>query len=431
MTPLTLTDAEIRAAFGRRVERGRPGDIRDLVIAAIASTPQRWSWQARAAEVLSRPDRRLAMPALVAVVLLIVAMMAIALVGSHDPVPPSPGQRLVFISGGVLYVAGPPGEAPSIVWNEPGTAMLSRLERVDASSVVVKRAPGGIYVVNLITSVPRLLAADGELLALSPDHRRVAIGLDRPDGPHVEIVEIASGLLIADLTVTPTFVFPATPQIGPQNGLTGGPRAWSPDARWLLGHGLDTDASATSGWIYQLDIQTGVIHDLVVGLCCGLHQPNPVLSPDGARVVFVDYHDGGQGETCDFRCGTLWSLELTTGARTQLTPTAGSEIGPVFSPDGAAIAYMEFRGGFGYDLAVIRADGTSRQQLTRSGDLFAPAANLQPDVYLSWDADGLGLTFTRWPPGVRGETERELWHIALDGLVEQRLGTFLIAEFAR
>jgi hypothetical protein len=50
-----------------------------------------------------------------------------------------------------------------------------------------------------------------------------------------------------------------------------------------------------------------------------------------------------------------------------------------------------------------------------------------------WDPDGAGLTFMRWPPGadrVWG-VELELWHLALDGLVEQRLGTFTLVEFAR
>src|SRR5207249_270643 len=100
---------------------------------------------------------------------------------------------------------------------------------------------------------------------------------------------------------------------------------------------------ATSGWIYQLDLQTGQIRDLATNLCCGLNNPNPVLAPDGSSVVYVDYHSQvawpsyGPKDPCDLRCGTLWSLDPTTGTRRQITvePDGGSDIRPVFSPDGS------------------------------------------------------------------------------------------------
>lgn len=427
MTTLTLTDAEIRAAFERRAERGRPGDIRGFVMAGIETEPQRWSWQARATEAFSRSDRRRAIVVLAAVALLLAATLAIGLVGRHDQPPNRSGRGLVFISGGDLWVADVNGAHPRLVWDMPGTMIASRPTWVDPDTMLVQEISGGVYAVDVRTSTPRLLAQAGALLAVSADHLRVAIGLDRPDGPHLSIVEISSGLQVVDTIVQPAFTLPATPQIGPQVGLTGGPHAWSPDGRWLLGEGFDTDASATSGWIYRLDIQTGEIHDLATDLCCGLHKPNPVLAPDGSRVVYMNFHQAGQGEICDFRCGTLWSLDPVTRSRQRLTATAGSEIGPVFSPDGSWIAFAEYVGP-GYDVAIVRSDGTGRRKLTNIGDVYAPVANIEPYVYLAWDADGVGLTFMR---GLGLDTQHELWHVALDGLVERRLGTFLVAEFAR
>jgi hypothetical protein len=287
---------------------------------------------------------------------------------------------------------------------------------------------GGVYAVDLRTSTPRLLAEAGALLAVSPDHRQVAIGFVRPDGPHLAIVEVASGAQVADRIVRPAFVAPANPQIGPQGGLTGGPHAWSPDGRWLLGQGFDTDASVTSGWIYQLDVQTGEIHDLATELCCGLHKPNPVLAPDGSSVVYMNFHEVAPSDTtCDFRCGTLWSLDPLTGTRRQLTAEAGSEIGPVFSPDGSWVAFAEYVGS-GYDVSIVRQDGTGRRKLTDIGDVYAPVANLEPYTYLAWDADGAGLNFLRGP---NRQTEWQLWHVNATNLQLQRLGTITAAEFAR
>ena len=43
-----------------------------------------------------------------------------------------------------------------------------------------------------------------------------------------------------------------------------------------------------------------------------------------------------------------------------------------------------------------------------------------------WDADGTGLTFMRGPGASQG-----LWHVTVDGRIEQRLGTVSVSEFAK
>ena len=427
MTQQHLTDDQIRRAFERRADVNLPGDLRRLVITSIAAEPQRRPWGARAGEVLSLADRHRAISVLIALALLVAAGAALVLSGVGNHSQSRAGHELAFISGGDLWVADVDGAHPRLVWATPGSITASRPTWVDKDTILAQDIPGGVYAVDLRTSTSRLLATDGALLAVSPDLRRVAIGLDRPDGPHLSIVEIANGLQLADTIVKPAYVLPATPQIGAQVGLTGGPHAWSPDGRWLLGQGFDTDVSQTSGWIYQLDVQTGEIRDLATDLCCGLHKPNPVLAPDGSRVVYMDFHQAAQGARCDFRCGTLWSLDPVTLARQRLTEEGGSEVGPVFSPDGSWIAFAEYVGP-SYDVAIVRADGAGRQKLTNIGDVYAPVANIEPYVYLAWDADGGGLTFMRGPGG---QTEWQLWHVTTGGLQLQRLGTITATEFAR
>lgn len=423
---LPLTDDMIRAAIARRATSASEHDLRERVLAAMADVPQRRGWRVRLTQAPALPERK-AMLTLAAAVLLLLAMaIGVAVVGSLiDRTPSAPLGGLAYISGGDLYVAGPAGESPRLVWDAPETAVLSQPRWVDAETIVINvrrlvDGVGSVYLVNITTSAPRLIDVGGWLLALSPDHSRIATA-HAVDGAasHLWIVEMASGLRLAD--------FAADTSFGQGTGNGFGPSTWSTDGRWLLGQGMRSQASATSGWIYRVDTQTGRIVDVAIDLCCGLHQPNPVLSPDGSRVVFVNYYQAAQGDFCDFRCGTLWSIDPATGARQQLTAEAGSEIGPVFSPDGRWIAFMEWVG-TGYDVAVVRADGTGRRKLTETGDAFAPAANLEPYKYLFWDPDGTGLTFLRGPGA---SLEHELWHVTVDGQIEQRIGTFVVSEFSR
>lgn len=422
---LLLTDELIRAAIARRAASAEERDLRARVLAATAAVPQRRGWRARVDKLLVIPQRRAMLGLVVALAVLLAATVIVALVGSHIQLPNASGRALAFISSANLWVAEDDGAPPHLVWDMPGPMVASRPTWVDRDTLLVQEIRGGVYALDLRTATPRMLADSGALLALSPDHRRVAIGIDRVDGPHLSIVEIASGAQLADTLVRPAFAPPATPQIGPQGGSTGGPHAWSPDGQWLLGQGFDTDASITSGWIYQLDVQTGVIRDLARNLCCGLDQPRPVLAPNGSSVVYMNYHQGTRGETCAFRCGTLWSLDPLTGVRRQLTSEAGSEIGPVFSPDGSWIAFAE-NVGPGYDVAIVRADGTGRRKVSGFGDVYAPNANIEPYVYLAWDADGNGLSFMR---GQGMDVEHELWHITLDGQLA-RIGASVMTEFA-
>lgn len=414
-----LTDELIRSAIARRVTTVAEGDLQQRVLAATAAHPQRQGWRVRLTLDQVLPQRSFALRLTVALVLLAtVALVAVLIGHPMDRTAPEPLGRLVYLSNGDLYVAGPAGEAPRLVWDSPETSLLSKPTWVDAETILVDvhRAADGVdlvYIVDIATSAPRLVEYGSELLALSPDHRRIATAHTAFGTAYrLRIVDLAPGSIGADL--------------GGIENLT--PLSWSPDDRWLLGEG---SRYGSGNLIYRVDLQaellSDVFSDLATGLCCNLHNPRPVLSPDGSRVAFINYHQAALGEICDFRCGTLWSLDPATGAQQQLTAEEGSEIGPAFSPDGAWIAFMEWVG-TGYDVAVVRADGTGRRKLTETGDAFAPPANLEPYRFLFWDPDGTGVTFMRGP---LASVEHELWHVTLDGQIEQRIGTFVVSEFSR
>jgi WD40-like Beta Propeller Repeat len=419
MNETRLTDAQIRDAFDRRARHPVPSDVRTDVLKAVAAEPQRWGWAARTTEGLARAQNRRTILVLAAAALLIATIVAVAIVGSRT----DPGRRLAFISGGDLWVAGVDDAHPRLVWDTPGTMVAYRPTWVDDDTLLVQETNGGVYAVDVRTSTARLLVQTGEVLALSPDHLRVAVAFDRPDGAHLSIIEVASGLQVNNSIALPVFAPPANLIAGPQ----GGPHAWAPDGTWLLGQGMDTNVSATSGWIYRLDLRTGEIHDLAKDLCCGLNFSNPVMAPDGSSVVYVDHYTHETNPSCHFRCGSLWSVDPVTGRRLRLTGDADSAVGPVFSPDGAWIAFAEYVGP-GYDVSIVRSDGTGRRKLTNLADVYAPDVEGEPYTYLAWDANGSGITFMRGPLDA---AERQLWHVTIPGLQLQRLGTITASEFTR
>lgn len=112
------------------------------------------------------------------------------------------------------------------------------------------------------------------------------------------------------------------------------------------------------------------------------------------RIAYVsDRHTGG-GEPAE-----LYTIDPDGTDRIQLTTTAGVEIGPAWSADGAKIAF-EREG----DLFVINADGSGETNVTNS------PATLESEP--AWSPDGTRLVFRR---------DNELFTIGVDGTNEVQL----------
>ena len=107
--------------------------------------------------------------------------------------------------------------------------------------------------------------------------------------------------------------------------------------------------------------------------------------------------------------GDLWSVARTGGEARRLTASAGSEVEPVFSPDGRSIAFTgEYDGNV--DLFVMPADGGEPQRLTwHPGD----------DRAVGWTRDGGEILFR----SVRdnGNNDERLWTIPAGGGWPRRL----------
>ncbi len=96
----------------------------------------------------------------------------------------------------------------------------------------------------------------------------------------------------------------------------------SPDGQWLIFTML--------GHLFRLPVEGGTAEQLTFG---PYYDSDPVFSPDGARVAFGSDRDDSEGN--------LFVLDLATGEITQVTheSSAGS---PNWAPDGKAIVYLRF-----------------------------------------------------------------------------------------
>ena len=101
---------------------------------------------------------------------------------------------------------------------------------------------------------------------------------------------------------------------------------------------------------------------------------SPVTSPDGKRIIFTAFD-------------RLWVGDLATGTSRRVSQADVGEFHPVWSPDGAWVAYVTWDDSVGGHIMKARSDGVGAiQQLTRVPALY---------YNLAWSPDGQRLVATR------------------------------------
>lgn len=134
-----------------------------------------------------------------------------------------------------------------------------------------------------------------------------------------------------------------------------------------------------------------------------------VLSPDGRRIAFdLD--------------GDIYTMNADGSGRRNLTHTAAEDDFPVWSPDGALIAFESIQGDV-REIHVVRADGSGTWPLTlgRAGDMRAGSTATRP----VWSPDGQWLMFVR-----RWGWKNDVYAVARDGHALYNL-THLLTSYYR
>ena len=116
---------------------------------------------------------------------------------------------------------------------------------------------------------------------------------------------------------------------------------------------------------------------------------SPRWSPDGSRLAFVSERMNGDPDR--FNNGDIFVVDATPGATpVQLTTWTGPDAGPVWSPDGSQIAYLQAS----EPQLSAYTQNTIAVVPSRGGSTRLLAASLDRDVnQLTWSIDGTSLRF--------------------------------------
>ncbi|HTS38470.1 MAG TPA: protein kinase [Candidatus Solibacter sp.] len=174
------------------------------------------------------------------------------------------------------------------------------------------------------------------------------------------------------------------------NGVINDPVTWHMDVT-ASNDGLLIYGSGGSGeiqllWMDRATKQLSVVTDNIADL------ESADISPRGDRIAL---EIGARGSA------DIWVLDLASGTRTRLTFGPGSNVVPVWSPDGKWIVYYSRRNG---KPGIFRklADGSGAEEELLSDD--------QPIVPWDWSRDGKYILYQH---GIAGT--QDIWALPLEG----------------
>jgi serine/threonine protein kinase len=135
----------------------------------------------------------------------------------------------------------------------------------------------------------------------------------------------------------------------------------------------------------------------------------PRLSPDGKQLAYVEVNPETQNRE-------IWLMDLSRQAQTRFTFESGASLGPIWSPDGARIAYGSSGASLNItDILVKNASGTGKAELLFKSDV--------PKAPSDWSHDGKHILFVTFDP----KTKADIWALPLSG--DRKPYPYLQTEF--
>jgi TolB protein len=180
-----------------------------------------------------------------------------------------------------------------------------------------------------------------------------------------------------------------TQKISDRPGLNTAPVVW-PDGRYLVAT-LSVDDNAE---LYLLTESGRIVRRLTNHPAI---ESEPTVSPDGRHIAFTSDRLG---------LPQVFVMDADGSNIRRLTYQGSYNASPAWSPRGDRIAYVSRSDRGGFDVCIVKPDGTGFQRLTKRG------SNEDPD----WSPDGYHLVYS----SLRGN-ERNLFTITYDGTSERQI----------
>ena len=367
-------------------ERG-PVDGPERVFAQTRMMRQRPGWT-----FVSRwtgsvwPEQRVLAPALVVVLLLLLALAAFLFVGSTRPrvaplTGPAGNGNLAWDTGtgGQVFLAGPDGKGAHAIQGAWAITRSPSFSRDGTKMVFWSRpnqdpdTPLDVFSANADGSDVRQINGDQRL-----DINVLSYASWSPDGRHVVLSSLEDGVgvlyvLTVDGSVPPHAITKADAW---RSG-----EVWSPDGQWIAFHELQPGTGGVASF--------GVVRPDGTGERTFHHQPDPpeggfdngpVWAPDSSAIAYSRM--GSLSDPAESPWNAYVVVQrLDETTERPLYSTIGESIGwPDWSPDGAWIAF-----GTGSDTGhtyIVRPDRSDLRQLVAGRGQGAPecAIHWAPDA---------------------------------------------------